>query len=97
MDRAERQRRTVRGVRARRAVVHLLRPGDVDGDIQMLLGMDLPCSGRALSDATCLFLGQDDFEDLLATSLPVARRWLSSVAQRLAASQMRILGLLVVR
>jgi CRP-like cAMP-binding protein len=78
----------------RRAVVHLLRPGDVDGDIQMLLGMDLPYTGRALSGATCLFLGRDDFENLLATSLPVARRWLSSVAQRLAASQMRILGLL---
>jgi CRP/FNR family transcriptional regulator, cAMP and macrophage regulator len=31
---------------------------------------------------------------LLATSLPVARRWLSSVAQRLAASQTRVLGLL---
>jgi CRP-like cAMP-binding protein len=78
----------------RRAVVHLLRPGDVDGDIQMLLGMNLPYTGRALSGATCLFLARDDFESLLATSLPVARRWLSSVAQRLAASQMRVLGLL---
>jgi CRP-like cAMP-binding protein len=78
----------------RRAVVHLLRPGDVDGDIQMLLGMNLPYTGRALSGATCLFLARDDFESLLATSLPVARKWLSSVAQRLAASQMRVLGLL---
>jgi CRP/FNR family transcriptional regulator, cAMP and macrophage regulator len=78
----------------RRAVVRLLRPGDVDGDIQMLLGMDLPYTGRALSGVTCLFLGRDDFENLLATSLPLARRWLSSVTQRLAASQTRVLGLL---
>jgi CRP/FNR family transcriptional regulator, cAMP and macrophage regulator len=78
----------------RRAVVHLLRPGDVDGDIQLLLGMPMPYTGRALTDVTCLFLGRDDFEHLLATRPPIARRWLSSVAQRLAASQARVLGLL---
>jgi CRP-like cAMP-binding protein len=78
----------------RRAVVHLLHPGDVDGDIQLLLGMDMPYTGRALGDGTCLFLGREDFERLLATRPPVARRWLSSVAQRLAHSQARILGLL---
>ena len=78
----------------RRAVVHLLRTGDVDGDIPLLLAMPMPYTGRALTDARCLYLGSDDFEKLLATRLPVARRWLSSVAQRLAASQARVLGLL---
>jgi len=78
----------------RRAVVHLLRPGDVDGDIPLLLAMPMPYTGRALTDARCLYLGSDDFEKLLATRLPIARRWLSSVAQRLAASQARVLGLL---
>jgi CRP-like cAMP-binding protein len=78
----------------RRAVVQLLRPGDVDGDIQLLLDMDLPYTGRALTAATCLFLAREDFERLLAARPPVARRWLSSVAQRLAASQARVLGLL---
>lgn len=78
----------------RRAVIQLLRPGDVDGDIQLLLDMSMPYTGRALSEATCLFLAQDDFERLLATHPGIARRWLSSVAQRLAASQARILGLL---
>ncbi len=52
----------------RRAVVQLLRSGDVDGDIQLLLEMPLPYG--------------------------IARRWLSSVAQRLAASQARVLALL---
>ena len=78
----------------RRAVVQLLRPGDVDGDIQLLLDMPLPYTGRALSEVTCLFLAPSDFEQLLAVRPGIARRWLSSVAQRLAASQARILALL---
>jgi CRP-like cAMP-binding protein len=78
----------------RRTVVHVLRPGDVDGDIPLLLDMPLPYTARVLDDATLLSLTPADFEHLLATSLPIARRWLSSVAQRLAASQMRLLGLL---
>jgi CRP-like cAMP-binding protein len=78
----------------RRAVVQLLRPGDVDGDIQLLLEMPLPYTGRAVSEVTCLFLAREGFEELLATRPAIARRWLSSVAQRLAASQARILALL---
>lgn len=75
-------------------VVQLLRPGDVDGDIQWLLRIDLPYTGRALSAVTCLFMARDEFERLLASRPPVARRWLSSVAQRLAHSQARVLALL---
>jgi CRP/FNR family transcriptional regulator, cAMP and macrophage regulator len=56
--------------------------------------MPLPYTGRAVADARCLFLPSASFEQLLATRMPVARRWLSSVAQRLAASQARVLGLL---
>lgn len=78
----------------RRAVVSLLRPGDVDGDIELILDMPMPYTGRALSDVTGLFLARADFEQLLATRPAIGRRWLSSVAQRLAASQARILGLL---
>lgn len=82
------------GSGSRRAVVAMLRPGDVDGDIPLLLAMPMPYTGRALTDARCLYLGSGDFERLLTTRPPVARRWLSSVAQRLAASQARVLGLL---
>ena len=78
----------------RRAVVSVLRPGDVDGDIPLMLAMPMPYTGRAVAEARCLFLASDDFERLLATRPPVARRWLSSVAQRLAASQARVLGTL---
>ncbi|MGH3517990.1 MAG: Crp/Fnr family transcriptional regulator [Haloechinothrix sp.] len=78
----------------KRAVVHVLRSGDVDGDIQHLLDMPLPYTARALHDSTVLFLSGDDFEKLLASRPAIARRWLSSVAQRLAVSQNRIIGLL---
>lgn len=78
----------------RRAVVDVLRPGDVDGDIPLLLDMPLAYTARALSDATCLFLGRDAFERLIATHPAISRRWLSSVAQRVSTGQMRLIGLL---
>lgn len=78
----------------KRAVVAVLRPGDVDGDIPLLLDMPLPYTARALTESMCLFLDRADFEALVATHPAIARRWLSSVAGRLATSQARILGLL---
>lgn len=78
----------------RRTVVGVIRPGDVDGDIQLLLDLPMPYTARAVDETTLLSLTATDFEHLLATSLPITRRWLSSVAQRLAASHLRLLGLL---
>jgi CRP-like cAMP-binding protein len=78
----------------RRTVVGVLRPGDVDGDIQLLLDMPFPYTARALDDVTLLWLTTSDFEHLLATTPSITRRWLSSVAQRVAASQYRLLGML---
>lgn len=82
------------GDRRPQTVVDVLRPSDVDGDIQLLLDMPLPYTGRVTEDAVLFFLSREHFESLLATSPPIARRWLSSVAERLAASHMRLLGLL---
>jgi CRP/FNR family transcriptional regulator, cAMP and macrophage regulator len=78
----------------RRVVVHLLQPGDVDGDIQLLLEMPMPYTARALAETTCLYLADADFDALLRRSPTLARRWMSSIAMRLATSQNRILGLL---
>ncbi len=78
----------------KRAVVHVIGPGDVDGDIQHLLEMPLPYTGHALEESTVLFLDGESFERLLASRHAIARRWLSSVAMRLAASQERIIGIL---
>lgn len=77
-----------------RTLVQLLHSGDVDGDIQLLLDMPMPYTARVLEDAVLLSLTPADFEHLLATSLSITRRWLSSVAQRLATSQGRLLGML---
>jgi CRP-like cAMP-binding protein len=78
----------------RRAIVHVLRAGDIDGDIQLLLGMPMPYTARALTDSTLLFLHGSDFDALVQHHPAVARRWMSSIALRLASSQHRVLGLL---
>ena len=82
------------GAGRRRAVVYVLQPGDVDGDIQHLLDMPLAYTARALDKVTALSLDAAAFEQLLLGHPLIVRRWLSSVAQRLATSQSRILGLL---
>lgn len=82
------------GAGRRRVVLHILHGGDVDCDIPLLLDMPVPYTARALTPSTCLFLECTAFETLLQTRPPIARRWLSSVAMRLATSQNRILGML---
>lgn len=82
------------GAGRKRAILAVLRPGDVDGDIPMLLGMPPPYTARALEPVDCLYLAPGDFERLLAGHGQLARRWLTSVAARLAQSQNRLIGLL---
>ena len=78
----------------KRVVVGVLRPGDVEGDIPLLLGLALPYAARAVDAVTCLHLTSPDYEQLLARRPAIARRWLSSVAQRLATSHERLIALL---
>lgn len=80
--------------RKERAVLTVLREGDVDGDIAMLLKMPPPYTARALDQVNCLYLSPEAFERLLASQGQLARRWLTSVASRLANSQNRLVGLL---
>lgn len=77
-----------------RAIVDILRPGDVDGDIALLLDMPLMYTARTLTDAKCLYLSRPAFEKLLAGHPAIARRWLSSIAQRTATSQNRLISIL---
>jgi CRP-like cAMP-binding protein len=78
----------------RRVVVDVLQPGDVDGDIALLLAMPMAYTARALGDCTCLYLDRPAFEHLLGTHPNIARRWLSSVAQRVSAGQSRLVAML---
>lgn len=78
----------------RRAVLAVLGEGDVDGDIQLLLRMPPPYTARAVDRVECLFLSPEEFDRLLTARGQLARRWLTSVAARLASSQIRLVGLL---
>ena len=80
--------------RQRRAVVGRLESGDVDGDIPLLLDQPMPYAARAVEAGSCLYLSRAGFETLLAEHSPVARRWMSSVTQRLAVGQARVVALL---
>ena len=78
----------------RRSVVGLLRPGEVDGDLQLILGMAMPYAARTVEHSRVLVLEAGRFEALLSEHPTVARRWLSSIAARVASSQARIMQLL---
>jgi CRP-like cAMP-binding protein len=77
-----------------RIVIQTLRPGSIDGDVQMLLGIPMPYETRANTTTTCLLLQSADFDRLLADHPQLSRRWLTSVAQRLARSHSRLTSLL---
>jgi CRP-like cAMP-binding protein len=77
-----------------RIVIQTLWPGSIDGDIQLLLDLPMPYETRANTATTCLLLQRADFEELLATHPQLARRWLTSVSQRLARSHSRLTSLL---
>lgn len=82
------------GVSRARVVIHVLWPGDVDGDIALLQNMASPYTARALEDTLCLVFEPGPFERLLLENGPVARRWLSSCVARLAKSHARVVQLL---
>jgi CRP-like cAMP-binding protein len=77
----------------RRVIVAIMHPGDVDGDISLILHMPFGYSGHAIEAVHALRLSDEDFESLMRTSPALARRWLSSIAFRLAHAQRRVLQL----
>lgn len=82
------------GTGARRVAVSLLHPGDVDGDIQLLLDMPPPYTARAVGELDTYFIPAGAFDTLLSSHPAISRRWLTSVASRTTSSQTRILDLL---
>jgi CRP-like cAMP-binding protein len=80
--------------RSGRVVIQTLRPGSIDGDIQLLLDIPMPYETRANTATTCLLLHRADFDALLQGHPQLSKRWLTSVAQRLARSHSRLTSLL---
>jgi CRP-like cAMP-binding protein len=82
------------GTGARRVAVALLHPGDVDGDIQLLLDMPPSYTARAVGELNTYFIPAGAFDALLSSHPAISRRWLTSVASRTTSSQTRIMDLL---
>jgi CRP-like cAMP-binding protein len=78
----------------RRIVVQLLRPGSVFGDIPLFLRSGEPTTARAVEDSAVLSINSVTLFGLLGRRPMLARRWLVSVAQRMAALQDRVSDLL---
>jgi CRP/FNR family transcriptional regulator, cAMP and macrophage regulator len=78
----------------RRVVLQILRPGDVVGDVGLLLRMTAPYDGVALDDTVILTIDSLEFHRLLEERPRLARRWMVSISSRLVSYQSRLLELL---
>lgn len=83
-----------RELNGRSVVVQLLRPGSVFGDIPLFLRSGEPTSARAIEDSTVLSIDSVTLFSLLGRRPMLARRWLASIAERMAAMQDRVSDLL---
>jgi CRP/FNR family transcriptional regulator, cAMP and macrophage regulator len=83
-----------RQLHGRRVALQVLRAGDVFGDIPMLVRMDEPYDARALDDCALLRIDSGKLFELLAGNPRLMRRWLVSVAARMARIQARVVDLL---
>ena len=75
-------------------VVQLLRPGSVFGDIPLFLRTGEPTEARAAEDSTVLSIDSLTLFTMLGQKPNLARRWLVSVAGRMADMQDRVGDLL---
>lgn len=78
----------------RTPMLQILDPGDIFGDLAVLLGRAAPVEAVALEDAELLTIQGDELLWLVATRPRIALRWMVSIAGRLAAAQDRLEELL---
>lgn len=78
----------------RRIAVQVLHPGDVFGDIPLLLRQFEPFDARAVVDSSVLSIDSVTLFGLLRSRPALAQRWLVSLAERMAGVQQRLLDLL---
>ena len=78
----------------RHVILQELRAGDVFGDVPAFLGEPEPFDARAVEDTVLLSLVMPALHALLQTRPLVAQRWFVSMAERMAAMQQRMIGLL---
>ena len=83
-----------RVLNGRRVALQILRAGDVFGDVPAFLGEPEPLDAWALEDSTILSLDTVSLFALLQTRPQVARRWIVSLAERMAGLHERLGDLL---
>jgi CRP-like cAMP-binding protein len=83
-----------RDLGGRDAVVQLLRSGSVFGDVPLFLRTGEPTGARAVDDCVVLSIDSLTLFSLLGRRPMLARRWLVSVAGRMAEMQDRVSDLL---
>ena len=71
-----------------------LGPGDVFGDVGLLLGHNAPVDALAIEDTTLLTVPESELMKLLSTRPTIAMRWMISMAKRLETLQDRLEELL---
>lgn len=86
--------RLTREVRGRQVTLQILRPGDVIGDVPLLVRMTEPFDAIAVEDSVVLSIDSVELSHLLERRPRLAQRWLVSVAMRMAATQARLAELL---
>lgn len=83
-----------RVINGRRVALQILRPGDVFGDVPAFLGEAEPFDAIALEHCAILSLDTATLFGLIQTRPRVARRWIVSLAERMAGLQERLGDLL---
>lgn len=75
-------------------MLQILNPGDIFGDLGVLLGEPAPVDAVVIDDARFLVIEGDRLLWLISTRPRIAIRWMVSIAGRLAAAQDRLEELL---
>ncbi|HEV7863660.1 MAG TPA: Crp/Fnr family transcriptional regulator [Acidimicrobiia bacterium] len=83
-----------RTLKGRKAVLQILQPGDVVGDISLFLRMQVPWDAVALEDSLILSIDSLSLHRLLKERPSLAWRWLHSVSSRVAGFWNRVVELL---
>jgi CRP-like cAMP-binding protein len=83
-----------RTLKGRKAVLQILQPGDVVGDISLFLRMQVPWDAVALEDSLILSIDSLSLHRLLKERPGLAWRWLHSVSSRVAGFWNRVIELL---
>jgi CRP-like cAMP-binding protein len=81
-------------IRGRRVSLQVLRPGDMFGDIPLLLQHNEHLDARAIDDSVVLSIDAESVSRLVAERPRFAQRWLVSLAERAMGCHQRLLDLL---